>query len=111
MSQYAGQGWQHLFMAVLFLVRSVQEFGYDLALHYIKSHYYPEIWDAFSDLGSLVGSPAMKQPVACNGSAGADNLIADLCIHVVWEPQTKGLLTSESLFMAVMYQVEESRDS
>ena len=27
----------------------------------------------------------------CDGSASADPLIAELCVHGVWEPQTKAL--------------------
>lgn len=38
----------------------------------------------------------MKQPIVCNDSAGADNLIADLCVQVVGEPQT---LISEFLIL------------
>ena len=41
-----------------------------------------EIEDAF-----LV-SPVIKEPIVCDGSADADILIAGLCLHGVWEPQT-----------------------
>ena len=50
-----------------------------------------EVHDAFSDLASLVQSPVVKEPVLRDGSAGADTLIADLCVRGVWEPQTKAL--------------------
>ena len=31
------------------------------------------------------------EPVVCDGSASADTLIADLCVHGVWEIQTEVL--------------------
>ena len=33
----------------------------------------------------------VKEPVVCNGSAGADTLIVDLCVYGVWEPQIEAL--------------------
>ena len=33
----------------------------------------------------------MKEPIVCDGSAGADTLIADLCVRRVWKPQTEAL--------------------
>ena len=50
-----------------------------------------EVQDAFGDLASLVGSPVVKEPVVRDGSTGANTLIADLCVHMVWEPQTEAL--------------------
>ena len=50
-----------------------------------------EVRDAFGDLASLVWSPVVKEPVVNDGSAGADTLIADLCIRGVWEAQTEAL--------------------
>ena len=50
-----------------------------------------EVRDAFGDLASLVWSPVIKEPVVCDGSAGDDTLITDLCVRGVWEPQTKAL--------------------
>ena len=50
-----------------------------------------EVRDAFGDLASLVWSPVIKKPVVCDGSAGADTLITDLCVRGVWEPQTEAL--------------------
>ena len=50
-----------------------------------------EVRDAFDDLASLVWTPVVKEPVVCDGSAGADTLIADLCVHGVWESQTEAL--------------------
>jgi len=51
-----------------------------------------EVCDAFGDLALLVWSPVLKEPVVCDGSAGnPDTVIADLCIHGVWQPQTKAL--------------------
>ena len=50
-----------------------------------------EVRDAFGDLASLVWSPVIKEPVVCDGSAGADTLITDLCVRGVWEPQTEAL--------------------
>ena len=47
-----------------------------------------EVRDAFGDFPSLVWSPVIKEPVVCDGSAGADTLITDLCVRGVWEPQT-----------------------
>ena len=40
---------------------------------------------------SLVWSPVTKEPIVCDGSAGADSLIDDLGVGVVWQPQTKAL--------------------
>ena len=50
-----------------------------------------EVRDAFGDLASLVWSSVIKEPVVCDGSAGADTLITDLCVCGVWEPQTEAL--------------------
>jgi len=50
-----------------------------------------EVRDAFGDLASLVWSPVTKEPIVCNNFAGANTLIADLCVHGVWESQTKAL--------------------
>ena len=50
-----------------------------------------EVRDAFGDLASLIWAPVVKEPVVCDGSAGADTLIANLCVQGVWEPQTKAL--------------------
>ena len=47
-----------------------------------------EVQDAFGDLASLVPLPVFKETVLCDGSAGADAMIADLCVHEVKEPQT-----------------------
>ena len=41
------------------------------------------VHDAFGDLASLVWSPVVKEPIVCGNSAGADTLIADLCVHEV----------------------------
>ena len=46
-----------------------------------------EIEDAFGNLVSLA-SPVFEEPIVCDGSAGADILIAGLCLHVVWEQHT-----------------------
>ena len=51
-----------------------------------------EVRDAFGDLASLVPSPVIKETVVGDGSAGADTMIADLCVHEVWGPQTEALL-------------------
>ena len=45
---------------------------------------YNEVRDAFGDLASLVCTPVVKEPVVYNGYAGADTLIADLCVRGVW---------------------------
>ena len=50
-----------------------------------------EFRDAFGDLASLVWSPVIKEPIVCDGSAGADTLITGLCVHGIWEPQTEAL--------------------
>ena len=42
-----------------------------------------EVKDVFNDLASLVWSPVVKEPVVCDGSASADTLITDLCVHGV----------------------------
>jgi len=66
-----------------------------LDCHYgsLVGHRHNEVHDAFGDLASLVWSPVLKEPVVCDGSAGnSDMLIADLCIHGIWQPQTKVLL-------------------
>ena len=48
-----------------------------------------EVCGAFGDLASLVWLPVVKEPVVHDGSADADVLIADLCGHGVWGPQTE----------------------
>ena len=40
-----------------------------------------EVQDAFSDLASLVWAIVVKESVVCDGSAGADTMIADLCVQ------------------------------
>jgi len=100
---------------------SVQEFLDGLALHYKKpllplpsvcddcgasfsikhaldcrfgglvSCRHNEVHDTFGDLASLVWSPVMKEPIVCNNFAGANTLIANLCVCGVWEPQTEAL--------------------
>ena len=50
-----------------------------------------EVRDAFGELASLFWSPVVKEPVVNDGSAGSDTLIADLCVHGVWEAQTEAL--------------------
>ena len=47
-----------------------------------------KVRDAFGDLAYLVWAPVVKEPVVHDGSAGADTLIADLCVR---EPQTEEL--------------------
>ena len=44
---------------------------------------YNEVRDAFGNLASLVWAPVVKEPVVHDGSAGADTLIADLCVQGV----------------------------
>ena len=50
-----------------------------------------EVRDAFGDLASLVWLVVVKEPIVHDGSVGADTLIADLCVHWVWESQTEAL--------------------
>ena len=50
-----------------------------------------KIGDAFVNLASLVQSPVVKEPNVCDGSAGADILIADFCIHATQRPQIEAL--------------------
>ena len=50
-----------------------------------------EASDAFGDLTSLVWSPVTKEPVVCDGVAGVNILIADLCVCRVWELQIEAL--------------------
>ena len=50
-----------------------------------------KVWDAFGDLASSVCTPVVKEPVVYDGYAGADTLIADLCVCGVWESQTEAL--------------------
>ena len=50
-----------------------------------------EVRDALGDLASLVWAPVVKELVVHDESAGADTLIADLCVRRVWEPQTETL--------------------
>jgi len=57
----------------------------------LDSHRHNEVRDAFGDLASLVWSPVTKELIVCDNSAGADTLIAYLCIHGVWKPQTEAL--------------------
>ena len=38
-----------------------------------------------------IWSPVVKEPVVHDGSAGANTLIADLCVRGVWEAQTEAL--------------------
>ena len=46
----------------------------------LVTHRHDEVLDAVGDLASLVWTPVVKEPVVCDGSAGADTLIADLCV-------------------------------
>jgi len=57
----------------------------------LVSRRHNEVCDTFGDLASLVWSPVTKEPIVCDNSTGADTLIADLCVHEVWEPQTEAL--------------------
>ena len=50
-----------------------------------------EVRNAFGDLASLIWSPVTKEPIGRDSSDGTDALIADLCVHGAWEPQTKAL--------------------
>ena len=61
----------------------------------LVTHRHNEVRDAFGDLASLVWSPVVKEPVVHDGSAGADTLIADLCVRGVWEAQPRHCLTLE----------------
>ena len=55
------------------------------------THRHNEVRDAFGDLASLVWASVVKEPVVHDSSAGADTLIADLCVWGVWETQTEAL--------------------
>ena len=50
-----------------------------------------EVHDTFGDLAFLVWSPVVREPVVRDGSAGADVLVADLCVRGAWGPQTEAL--------------------
>jgi len=67
------------------------EHALDCCFGGLVSHRRNEVRDAFGDLASLVWLPVMKEPIVCDNSAGADTLIADLCVCGIWEPQTKAL--------------------
>ena len=54
-----------------------------------------EVRDAFGDLASLVWSPVVKEPIVHDGSADANTLIADLCVHGVWSHRLRHCLTLE----------------
>jgi len=62
------------------------EHALDCCFGGLVSHMHNEIHDAFGDLASLVWSSVMEEPIMCDNSAGADTLIAYLCIRGVWEP-------------------------
>ena len=55
----------------------------------LVTHRREEVWDAFGDLTSLVWLSVVKDPVVCDSSTSADELIVDLCICGVWEPKTE----------------------
>jgi len=57
----------------------------------LVSRRHNKVHGAFGDLASLVWLPVTREPIVCDNSAGADTLIADLCIHGAWESQTKVL--------------------
>ena len=74
-----------------------------LSMHALDCHFgglvtcrHNKVCDTFGDLVSLVWSPVVKEPVVCDGSAGADTLIADLCVRGAWQPQTKALFDIKS---------------
>ena len=67
------------------------EHALDCCFGGLVTRWHNEVRDAFGDLASLVWSPIVKEPVVCDGSAGADTLIADLCVRGAWEPQTEAL--------------------
>jgi len=60
------------------------EHALDCCFGGLVSHRHNEVRDVFGNLASLVLSPVTKEPIVCNNSAGADTLIADLCVHGVW---------------------------
>ena len=70
------------------------EYSLDCRFGGLVTRRYNEVRDAFGDLASLVWSPVIKEPVVCDGSAGADTLIAHLCVRGVWESQTKELFNN-----------------
>ena len=59
------------------------EHALDCRFRGLVTRRHNEVRDAFGDLASLVWSPVVKEPVVNDGSAGADTLIADLCIRGV----------------------------
>ena len=67
------------------------EHALDCRFESLVTRRHDEVLDAVGDLASLVWTPVVKEPVVCDGSAGADTLIADLCVCGVWEPQTEAL--------------------
>ena len=51
-----------------------------------------EVCDAFGDLSSLVWSQVKREPIVCESSDGArSTLVADLCVHGVWQPQCEAI--------------------
>ena len=70
------------------------EHSLDYPIGGLVTRRHNEVRGAFGDLASLVWSLVIKEPVVCDGSAGADTLITDLCVCGVWEPQPR----TEALF-------------
>ena len=60
------------------------EHALDCCCGVLVTHRRNEVWDAFGDLACLVWALFAKEPVVCDGSAGADTLITDLCVCGVW---------------------------
>ena len=56
---------------------------------------YNKFWDAIGDLSSLAWTPVVKKPIVHDGSAGADTLIADLCLHGSEGHRPRHCLTSD----------------
>ena len=62
-----------------------------------------EARDTFGDFASLIWTPVVKEPVVCDGSAGADTMIADLCVREISKPQTKALFDIKVVDTNVQY--------
>ena len=52
----------------------------------LVSRRHNEVCHAFGDLASMVWSSVTKKSIVCDSVDGADTLIAELCVHGVWEP-------------------------
>ena len=87
------------------------EHALDCRFGSLVTHRHDEVLNAVGDLASLIWTPVVKEPVVHDGSAGADTLIADLCVCGLWEPQTEALFDIRVVDTdAQSYRTHSSRD-